>query len=128
MNTNINEMSYRCPGAVSLGAARLLNCYFRFAQHADIVECDGADTDGVLWDINDQHLKSLDALEGYPFYYARKEFQVEHQGQIVSAIAYYMNPGNSDRLPSQGYLDMLVEGYQVHGVPLDQLENALEFF
>ena len=34
MNTNLGEMARRCPGAVSLGHARLIDHVFRFAFHA----------------------------------------------------------------------------------------------
>jgi hypothetical protein len=126
MNTSTYEMAFRCPGAVGLGRAQLLNASFRFADHADIVECKDSAVDGVLWSIGDADLKSLDQLEGYPFYYGRKLFEVEYNGKIVEAIAYYMQPGKEEYPPSQYYLDMLIEGYTEHDVPTDQLENALE--
>jgi hypothetical protein len=69
MNTNPGEMSRRCPGAVSMGHARLLDHSFRFSQHADVEPCEDSFVDGVLWDINQDHLQVLDLLEGYPHYY-----------------------------------------------------------
>ena len=69
MNTNQDEMAYRCPGAHSLGHARLIDHAFRFAVHADVVPCEGSYVDGVLWSITDQDLDHLDQLEGYPTYY-----------------------------------------------------------
>ncbi len=42
MNTNQDEMAYRCPGAHSLGHARLIDHAFRFAVHADVVPCSGS--------------------------------------------------------------------------------------
>jgi gamma-glutamylcyclotransferase len=69
MNTNPGEMAHRCPGATSLGHARLINHAFRFAQHADVELTSDSFVDGVLWEINEQHLAALDLLEGYPHYY-----------------------------------------------------------
>jgi gamma-glutamylcyclotransferase (GGCT)/AIG2-like uncharacterized protein YtfP len=126
MNTSLYEMSNRCPAAVSQGRARLLNASFRFADHADIINHKNSDVDGVLWEITDACLRSLDKLEGYPYYYNRREFEVEHNGDIKTAIAYFMQPGKQDYPPSQYYVDMLVEGYGEHGVPLTQIENAIE--
>jgi hypothetical protein len=37
-----------------------------------------------------------------------------------------MNPGVADALPYQSYFDLVLEGYTHHGVPTDQLYNALE--
>jgi gamma-glutamylcyclotransferase (GGCT)/AIG2-like uncharacterized protein YtfP len=126
MNTNGYEMALRCPTAISLGSAFLLDAEFRFARHADIVACDNGVVDGVLWDITDNDLKSLDRLEGFPYYYDRAEFEVEYQGKTVQAVAYFMNPGNNDAEPTTHYLEMLLEGYAEHGVSTYQIAAALK--
>jgi gamma-glutamylcyclotransferase (GGCT)/AIG2-like uncharacterized protein YtfP len=123
MNTNRSGMAQRCPGALSLGHARLIDYSFRFAHHADVVKSKSSFVDGVLWVIDNYHLVSLDGLEGYPFYYNRRKLRVAHNDRIVMAETYYMQPGNLDALPAQHYFDMVVEGYREHNVPLDQLYN-----
>ena len=123
MNTNRSGMAQRCPGASSLGHARLIDYSFRFATHADVVKCKGSYVDGVLWAVDEFHIKSLDHLEGYPFYYNRRRLRVAHEDRIVMAETYYMQPGNLDSLPGQGYFDMVVEGYKEHRVPTEQLFN-----
>ena len=128
MNTNRSGMATRCPGALSLGHARLLNHRFRFAIHADVVMCENSYVDGVLWVIDHLHLASLDSLEGFPWYYNRNELAVEHRGSMVQAHCYFMQSGNLDNLPSQHYLDMVVQGYDQHSVPTDQLFNKLMLF
>jgi gamma-glutamylcyclotransferase (GGCT)/AIG2-like uncharacterized protein YtfP len=125
MNTNRSEMAQRCPGALSLGHARLVDRIFRFATHADVVKCPGSYVDGVLWTIDDFHLNALDRLEGYPYYYNRRSLRVAHDNRIVMAETYYMQPGNLDSLPSQSYFDMVIEGYNQHKIPLDQLYNSV---
>lgn len=125
MNTNRDGMAQRCPGALSLGHARLLDHRFRFAIHADVVPCAGSYVDGVLWTIDQFHLLALDTLEGYPWYYDRSEVTVEHRGSAQQAWCYFMQPGNLDGLPGQYYLDMVVQGYDQHQVPTDQLFNSL---
>ena len=125
MNTNRSEMTHRCPGALSLGDARLVDRIFRFATHADVVKCKGSYVDGVLWTIDDFHLNALDRLEGYPYYYNRRSLRVAHDNRIVMAETYYMQPGNLDSLPSQGYFDLVVEGYNQHNIPLDQVYNSV---
>ena len=127
MNTNLTEMSHRCPGAVSLGHARLVNHSFRFAQHADVEPCDGSYVDGVLWEITDEHLKALDQLEGYPHYYNRLVATVVHGARTFHVLVYRMQPGHLDSEPTRGYYNLICEGYREHGVPTEQLENSLNF-
>ena len=124
MNTNTAQMAQRCPGAISMGSATLLDHKFRFARHADVVPADSS-VNGVLWLIDTDHLKSLDLLEGYPYYYGRDMLSVQYQGNIVMAECYRMQPDNLDNYPSQAYLNMLSEGYKEHDVPWDQIEAAL---
>jgi gamma-glutamylcyclotransferase (GGCT)/AIG2-like uncharacterized protein YtfP len=128
MNTNPVEMSHRCPGAVSLGHARLINHTFRFAQHADVEPCADSYVDGVLWEITDEHLRALDLLEGYPHYYNRVVSSVIHGVRTFHVLVYRMQPGHLDSEPTRGYYNLIQEGYRAHGVPTDQLENFLELY
>jgi gamma-glutamylcyclotransferase (GGCT)/AIG2-like uncharacterized protein YtfP len=126
MNTNQEEMTYRCPDAQSLGHARLIDHAFRFAYHADVVPCAGSYVDGVLWSITDQDLASLDQLEGYPIYYGRDRVRVSQGPRIVLAVCYSMQPGQPDTLPSTRYMDMVLEGYAQHRIPTEQLWNSVD--
>ena len=126
MNTNQDEMAYRCPGAQSLGHARLIDHAFRFATHADVVPCKGSFVDGVLWSITDQDLDHLDQLEGYPTYYDRAQVRVSQGSRIVLALCYSMQPGRSDSAPSDSYMNMVLEGYKQHNVPTEHLWNFVE--
>ena len=125
MNTNRSSMTWRCPGAISFGHARLLDHEFRFSHHADVVVHPGESVDGVLWLIDEDHLEDLDMLEGYPSYYNRAVLPVEYRGNIVMAECYRMQPDNIDCRPSKGYLDMIFEGYQEYDIPNDQIWAAL---
>jgi|LakMenEpi03Aug12_release.lakeMendotaPanAssembly.Ray.scaffolds.fasta_scaffold47100_8 gamma-glutamylcyclotransferase (GGCT)/AIG2-like uncharacterized protein YtfP len=127
MNTNPQEMALRCPGARSLGHAQLVNHSFRFAQHADVEPCEGSYVDGVLWEINEDNLKALDNLEGYPYYYNRVVATVMHESRAYHALVYRMQPGHEINEPTLGYYRLITEGYRAHGVPIDQLENSLNY-
>ncbi len=121
MNTNTQGMATRCPGAVALGRARLLGHRFRFSGPAD-VQVDRRDfVDGVLWDITEDCLASLDMLEGYPYYYDRKWARVEYDQGEHSALVYYMQPGHKTSPPNSSYFNMVIEGYEEFGVPTQQL-------
>lgn len=126
MNTDRAGMAQRCPGALSLGPARLLDHRFRFAVHADVVACENSSVQGVLWYIDQHHLNSLDRLEGYPWYYDRAKLTVNHGGQQIQAHCYRMQAGNPDAPPAQAYLDCVLRGYAEHGVPTDQILNCLQ--
>jgi gamma-glutamylcyclotransferase (GGCT)/AIG2-like uncharacterized protein YtfP len=126
MNTNRDSMARRCPGAICMGYAKLQDHEFRFAIHADVVPVTDQQVHGVLWLIDTDHLRSLDQLEGYPHYYDRDILPVEYQGNIVMAECYRMQPDNPDDYPGKTYLDMLLEGYEEHHVPQDQIEAALD--
>jgi len=127
MNTNPREMAQRCPGARSLGHARLLEHSFRFAQHADVEPCEGSYVDGVLWEINEDHLRELDDLEGFPYYYDRVVASAMMDARTYHVLVYRMQPGHENYPPTRGYYTMIEEGYLAHGVPTAQLEHSLNF-
>lgn len=128
MNTNPVEMARRCPGATALGHARLINHSFRFAQHADVEPCEDSYVDGVLWEIDQDNLLALDALEGYPYYYNRVVRSVVLGSRTFHSLVYCMQPGNEDSPPTRGYFDLIVRGYEAHNVPTDQLYNCLAVY
>lgn len=127
MNTNAQGMAQRCPAAVSIGPARLLNHRFRFAGPADVQVNRFCSVDGVLWDITEDCLLALDALEGYPYFYGRKWARVELDGEICEALVYYMQPGNKNSPPSSGYFATVLEGYEHFDVPTQQLWKSVNF-
>ena len=125
MNTNLTQMAQRCPAARCLGPAVLPDYRFRFAGCADVVPDANSSVDGVLWQLTEDCLAALDVLEGYPHFYNSDELQVYFGDQIVYAEVYYMNPGQPDGLPSDGYLRMVQEGYRQCGVDATQIEQSL---
>ena len=128
MNTNLREMARRCPAAISMGASKLLDHKFAFRMHADVEASQGDSVNGVLWDITEDCERALDNLEGYPYYYEKKEVVVNaNNGQNYIAMVYYMVDQGMVHPPSQGYYDCLVEGYTAHGVDVSQIDNALDF-
>lgn len=125
MNTNLDEMARRCPGATSLGTAWIDDYDLVFRTHADIAKSPGGICYGVLWDINKTHLKALDALEGYPYYYTRFHVRVNLGDHSVYALTYQMIDQSYMQEPGQGYLDIVTEGYQQNGTPTSQIDRAI---
>ena len=124
MNTNRDEMAYRCPTAVALGRAVLLGYRLEFKSFATIVPSPKETVEGVLWTITDSDESALDMLEGYPEFYDKKTVSVEHDNQSYIAMTYIMGPREQGHAPSDGYYSMVSEGYQSFGLSQQQLLDA----
>jgi len=125
MNTNRDSMQNRTPTSTSLGRAQLRDFEFRFAYHADVVSKPGKMVEGVLWSIDQHGLQTLDAFEGYPNYYDRKQVVVTCKGKEYTAWVYVMTPGHVLGIPSKYYKDLLLEGYTQHRIPVNQILEGL---
>jgi len=126
MNTNLNEMATRCPGAVCLGPAWITDYALVFRHFADIEPEAGNWCDGVLWEITDDNLQALDRLEGYPYHYTRFTVVVHTDRGSYTALVYQMNDQSYEQPPSGHYFRMVAEGYEQNSVPTDQLVAYLE--
>ena len=80
MNTNKEEMAYRCPDARALGKAMLPGYRFEFKSFATIVPDTDGQVEGVLWTITDADETALDILEGYPEFYDKRHVTVQSFG------------------------------------------------
>jgi gamma-glutamylcyclotransferase (GGCT)/AIG2-like uncharacterized protein YtfP len=123
MNTNRDEMAYRCPTAVPMGKAVLPGYRFEFKSFATIVPDTDSSVEGVLWTITDRDEQALDVLEGYPEFYDKRHVTVQ-QGIDYIAMTYIMSPREQNYPPSDGYYRMVSEGYQQFGLSQQQLLEA----
>lgn len=126
MNTNRENMSRRCPSAQCLGPVILPSYQLKFRQHADIEPCQTKQVVGVLWDISEEDLNNLDALEGYPIYYTRKNVKVLYNNLLIDCLVYIMNDQSYELPPGQGYLDLCINGYEKNKIPISQIEEAYD--
>jgi hypothetical protein len=126
MNTNLAQMRRRCPKAVSLGAAVLPGFRFEFKHFATVVPDVTKDTDVVLWEITKDCEFALDILEGFPKFYTKQLVTVLVDGVPHTAMTYLMYPDEVLALPSNSYYDMVADGYEDHGISLDQLNDAID--
>ena len=128
MNTNPEAMKLRTGNAVPLGSALLKNYKLRFAVYADVVPDTTSEVYGVLWRIDDDALVALDIREGYPEFYNRKTVKVRCNNESYDAIVYFMTPGARSELPTNGYLNTIIDGYTAFKVPTNQVYQALNVF
>jgi hypothetical protein len=81
-----------------------------------------------MWDITDQCELALDMLEGFPTFYGKRYVDITIGQKTYQAMMYQMV---RDKLvysqPGSYYQNMLEEGYQDHGLDLNQIYNAEGF-
>ena len=126
MNTNLEQMAARCPGAVCLGPAWITDYALVFRYFADIEPAAGNWCNGVLWEITDDNLRALDRLEGHPWHYTRFSVLVHTDRGSDTALVYQMMDQSFEQAPSGHYYRMVAEGYEQNSVPTDQLVATLE--
>jgi hypothetical protein len=131
MNTNIAEMTQRCPKAINFGRCILKGFELKFRHHADIDQVAGSEMEGVLWDITNECERALDSLEGYPYYYDKIEVIVIPDIPVnncthIMAMAYVMTSKGPEEIPSVQYEQCLIEGYKDNGLDVEKLTTQIE--
>jgi gamma-glutamylcyclotransferase (GGCT)/AIG2-like uncharacterized protein YtfP len=120
-NMSRDSMAHRCPQAQPLRAFRLRGWQLDLCGHATISPHPGKEVPVVLWRLTEECEASLDAFEGYPYYY-RKRILAQDS---LEFMVYLMNEPISG-WPTQGYLDLLAEGYQDWNLDTQYLESAVD--
>jgi len=92
---------------------------------ATVLEIPGEHVWGVLWELDLDHLPTLDKQEGVPRVYKRKEVQVElEDGTNTTAYTYYLvKPDEQDKRPSKVYLDVILNGAREHSLPAEYIRK-----
>ena len=126
MNTNREEMAYRCPTANPLGKAVLDNYRLEFKSFATVVPAGNTEdsVEGVLWTITQSDEWALDILEGYPEFYQKIQVAVTQNDMEYIAMTYIMTPREKNHAPADGYYRMVSQGYQQFGLSQQQLLEA----
>jgi gamma-glutamylcyclotransferase (GGCT)/AIG2-like uncharacterized protein YtfP len=126
MLTNPTYMS----NAKLIGVAELRNFELTITSYANVEQKTGSNVYGALWEIDRDFISTLDKIEGYPTLYDRKTYPVYLDGKKYTAEIYFMTPVTVGRsqymIPEQDYIDMMEEGYQRAGIPLSQIDDALD--
>lgn len=133
-NMNLNQMDYRCPAAVPVGAVQLDNyrlafCGSALSAVATVLPEQGSHVDGVLWRITSECEQSLDRYEGYPHLYGKEQITVtDAQGHTHSVMVYTMNTPHRDRpgIPSNAYADGILTGAEQNGIAITPILKAIQ--
>jgi cation transport regulator ChaC len=126
-NMSARTMAERAPRASLLGRARLDGFRLEFLRRsirwqagvADIVEADGEEVWGVLWEIADSDGALLDEKEGAGWAYRRRKVEVSlEDGRQVGAVAYEVISKEPAEVPPRpDYVALLVEAAREAGLP-----------
>lgn len=129
-NLNQTQMAFRCPTAEVVGTSELKGYELlfrggRIGAVATVEPKEGGSVPVLLWKIRKEDEEALDRYEGYPRLYGKQMLQVELEGKEVSAMGYIMTPGHELGVPSDGYADIIWEGYDQCGLDTKPLEDAI---
>ena len=137
-NLNMEQMRFRCPGAVPLGTAeikdyRLLFKGSRSGSYLTIEKADRYTVPVGVWAVTAADEARLDRYEGYPAFYYKTEVDITYTGLVskkarkVKAFVYIMHEDRLFGIPSFRYVDTCRQGYADFGFDEDILADAYEF-
>ena len=137
-NLNMEQMRFRCPGAVPLGTAeikdyRLLFKGSRSGSYLTIEKADGYAVPVGVWAVTAADEARLDRYEGYPACYYKTEVDITYTGLVskkarkVKAFVYIMHEDRLFGIPSFRYVDTCRQGYADFGFDEDIMADAYEF-
>ena len=122
-NLNKEQMQMRCPGAVPVGTMLLKGFELQFKGPLTIKKKNGGRVPIGVWQVNEEHERSLDRYEGFPKFYYKK--QVIIPGGKTSFI-YIMNENMPARTCSRSYYDICAKGYEDFVFDVKYLNEALK--
>ena len=117
-NLSVRQMALRCPDASNPRRAVLADHDWLINQRgvATVEPFDGTQVHGVVWQLSDHDLATLDSAEGVPQRYRRDRLTVHTEDGPSDAWVYIdhrVNPGP----PRPGYLERIIDGALHHGLP-----------
>jgi len=117
-NLCVRQMARRCPDAVNPRPATLADHDWLINERgvATVEPFDGSQVHGVLWQVTDHDLATLDSAEGVPVRYRRDRLTV-HTDDGPSEAWVYIDHRVDPGPPRPGYLERIVDGALHHGLP-----------
>lgn len=128
-NLNMRQMAHRCPDAEPVTKLTLPNYRLVFRGVADVEHHEGARVHLGIWRITKRCEKALDRYEGYRNHapkhglYRKAYLPFRYRGDRHEALIYLMNRDWYSP-PDAHYLEVIRQGYEDFGFPVDALEDA----
>ena len=137
-NLNMEQMHYRCPGAVPLGTAelegyRLLFKGSKTGSYLTVEKAEGFTVPVGVWAVTEANEKRLDHYEGFPYFYYKENLDITYMGLVskkahrVNAFVYIMQEDRPFGIPSHLYMNTCSQGYTDFGFHLEALTTAYTF-
>lgn len=125
-NLNVQQMQYRCPGAVPVGTAIIPDYQLLFkgsktGSYLTIEPKKGTQVPVAVWEVSEDNELQLDRYEGCPNFYYKAEMDVLVQGEKKGrqrrerAFVYIMHEDHCLGRPSISYFKTCLEGYEFFG-------------
>ncbi len=117
-NLCVRQMATRCPGAADPRPAMLSDHSWLINERgvATVEPFDGSQVHGVVWQLTDRDLATLDSAEGVPVRY-RRDRLVVHTDAGPSQAWVYIDHRVGPGAPRVGYLERIIDGATHHGLP-----------
>ncbi|MDZ4269661.1 MAG: poly-gamma-glutamate hydrolase family protein [Mycobacterium sp.] len=117
-NLCVRQMAQRCPDATDPRRATLADHDWLINERgvATVEPFTGSVVHGVVWQLSDRDLATLDSAEGVPVRYRRDRLTVRTDEGPAPAWVYIdhrAEPGP----PRPGYLERILDGARHHGLP-----------
>lgn len=135
-NLNIRQMRYRCPGAKPIGITaipdyQLLYKGSKTGAYLTIEPKKNGIVPIAVWEVTADDEKRLDAYEGCPTFYYKKEVRLpvklaSGKTKKLTAFVYIMHEERSLGIPSLAYIRTCEEGYRNFGFDTKFLDVAYE--
>lgn len=128
-NMNKTQMKKRCPNARGLGKAILKGYKFIINTRgvATVIESKDDYVEGVLYEVTDDCLASLDCYEGVSSkLYERKELKVEYENKIINAYIYIATCKEESKNSRENYIETILDGSKDFNLSDDYIKKYLD--
>ena len=135
-NLNVKQMKFRCPDAKIVGTAFMRGYELLFkgsktGSYCTVEKCKGTSVPVAVWQTNWSDERSLDAYEGYPQFYYKKNVRLyvkkeNGKREWLDAYVYIMLEEREYGMPSETYIETVSEGYEAFGFDKSYLGQAVD--
>jgi len=133
-NMGNEQMQRRCPGSIPMGPAKLANYGLRFdgvsqnwsgAAVANIEPATGHEVWGSLYEVGEEHLRSLDRFEHAPVNYRRRLMKVMSTKMGQREAVAYIRTGRDLGSSNDRYVWEVLKGAIQNRIPIDYLAQIV---
>lgn len=134
-NLDYSQMRRRCPSVRVIGPAGLPHHRLAFVGRsrswggavATVTDAPGKLTAGMVFSINREDLRVLDACEGHPVFYVREMVKVHMLNSKKEQCVWTYRLDRDFAPPTPEYVSAIRRGYVKWGFDKKWLKNAVQF-